>query len=126
MKRGFTLIELMVSVSILSLGIVLIYQSFFTILNYFNYYLHYLDVYPWLNEKIWQIKEDLNRNGNFDFIEKGGFLEINKRIYRWNLDFSPIDKNLYAIYLTLFWQEGKREIRLFRKTYVFYRENNPA
>ena len=122
MKQGFTLIELMVAVAILSLGIVIIYQSFFSILNYFNYYIDYLDVAYWPDEEIWQIKEEWDKNGDFTYMEGEKTLVKGKKAYRCNLAFSPVESDLYKIHLILSWREGKRNIHLSRTTYVVNQE----
>ena len=121
MKQGFTLIELMVAVAILSLGIVIIYQSFFSMLNYFNYYIDYLDVAYWPDEEIWQIKEEWDKNGDFTYME-GEKTLVKGKAYRCNLAFSPVESDLYKIHLILSWREGKRNIHLSRTTYVVNQE----
>ena len=124
--RGFTLIEVMVTTCILSLGIVLIYESFFISLDSLNYYSNYLNVASWMDEKIWQAQNNLSRFGLLIPIEtQGEFLNGNKN-FRWNLSYNLIEdtQNLYQIDLILSWQEGKRKVKLLRTAYAMYVEEH--
>ena len=49
---GFTLVEVLVTTAVLSLGIVLIYRAFFTLLDSFGYYSNYLRVIAFADEKL--------------------------------------------------------------------------
>jgi prepilin-type N-terminal cleavage/methylation domain-containing protein len=121
-NRGFSLIEVMVAVSVLALGSVLIYQSFFMTLNAFNYCRDYLAVTPWIDEKIWQVQDSLMRLGDAVQLDpEGGFAYRNKD-FKWNLSYRLIDssQHLYKIDLALYWQEGQRKAQLIRSTYEIY------
>ena len=118
--RGFTLIEVMVTTAILALGIVLIYESFFISLDSFELCSNYLNIAPWMDEKIWQAQDILNRSGNLDEVETQGEFQNKGKNFTWNLSSNLIDKDqgLYEIDLGVFWKEGKRQIRLSRNTYA--------
>jgi len=121
---GFTLVEVMVSVAILSLGIILIYESFFTSLAAYQQYSHYLEVLPWMNEKIWQAEEAIIRFGEINFIEnKGEFIQGGK-IFTWSLFQDLVDEKegLYRIDFLISWPEAKREIKLFRYIYAVHKK----
>ena len=121
-KRGFTLMEVMTATCVLSLGTVLIYESFFITLDSFNYYSNYLNVASWMDEKIWQAQDNLSRLGSSSQIDtRGEFINQNKN-FRWNLSYNLISQNLYQIDLTLSWQEGPRKVKLLRSTYAMYEE----
>ena len=114
--------EVMVATCILSLGTVLIHESFFIILDSFNYYFNYLNVASRMDEKIWQAQDNLSRLGSSSQIETTGeFVNRNKN-FRWNLSYNLISQNLYQIDLTLSWQEGRRFVKLLRSTYAMYEE----
>ena len=65
-KKGFTLIEVMVTTAVLSLSMVLIYQAFFISLDSFNYCADYLDVVSWADEKLWQAQDSVTHNGTLN------------------------------------------------------------
>ena len=124
-KRGFTLIEVMVAVTVLVVGIVFIYESFFFSMDLFGYYSDYLRVASWADEKVWNIQDDIRRYGFLAQIEKRGKVVKNNKNFYWNaacslIDESP-DMDLYKIELKLSWQIGTRKLRLKRTTYATYK-----
>ncbi len=129
-KKGFTLVEVMVAVSILALGTALIYEAFFTSLDLFNYYEDYLNIAPWANEKIWQVQNSLGRFVSPGPIETGGSLFRRNRKFSWDLSYALLDElneecKLYRIDLAVNWRVGKRSFSLSRDAYVLY-ENRTA
>jgi len=50
-KRGFTLVEVVMTGAILSFGIVSIYEAFFISLDTYGYYTSYLNTQDWISEK---------------------------------------------------------------------------
>lgn len=114
--------EVMVATCVLSLGAVLIYESFFIALDSFNYYSNYLNVASLMDEKLWQAQDNLSRLGSSGQIEPSGeFINQNKN-FKWNLSYNLISQNLYQIDLTFSWQEGRRFVKLLRNTYAMYEE----
>ena len=60
-RSGFTLIEVMVAVAVLSFGLVMVYQAFFVVLDSFNYSADYLEIAGWMDEKIWQAQRSAGK-----------------------------------------------------------------
>lgn len=121
--HGFTLIEVIVTVAILSLGVVLIFEAFFISLDSFNYYSNYLNVASWADEQIWETQKNLNYFGSEEpYAEQGGSINRNNRDFRWDLAYSLIssEPDLYEINLELNWQEGRRAAKLSRTAYAIY------
>ena len=114
--------EVMIATCVLSLGTVLIYESFFISLDSFNYYSNYLNVAPWMDEKIWQAQDNLSRLGSSSQIDTTGEFRNRNKNFRWNLSYNLISQNLYQIDFTLSWQEGSRKVNLLRSTYAMYEE----
>ena len=115
----------MVTIAVLSLSIVLIYQSFFTSLDSLNYCATYLDIGNWANEKIWQTQDDLKRLGLLASIETAGSFSNRNRDFSWNLSYGLIDveSHLYRIILVVLQENGElRRIALLRTAYVAYEE----
>lgn len=123
-RKGFTLIEVMVATAILSFGIVLIYQAFFTLLDSFGYYQHYLKISPFTNEKMWQAQDALRRLGAQAQVETNGNFTKGNRNCFWNLSYGLLDEAnnyfLYKIDLVVAWEEGNRNVRLVRSAYATY------
>jgi prepilin-type N-terminal cleavage/methylation domain-containing protein len=123
-NSAFTLVEVMVTVTVLALGTVLIYESFFKSLDAFNYYSRYLTVASIMNEKMWEADDSITRFGNLSAAEDSGSFISNNKSFRWNLSDSLIEQEsgLFRIDMALHWQEGKRGIWLSRATYAIYNE----
>lgn len=118
---GFTLIEVLVTTAVLSLGIVLIYRGFFTLLDSFGYYSNYLRVAAFADEKLWQAQDALSCFGPGTGIGSAGRLNIQNKDFNWSLSVNPVEaESLYRIDLAVHWQEGPRTKELTRNGYVLY------
>ena len=123
-KRAFTLIEVMVAVAVLSFGLVMVYQAFFIVLDTFNYGADYLEVSPWMDEKIWQAQDSIMRKGLLEDNSADGELTLRNKKFTWALENSPIagTNNLTALKLEVSWKEGKRVAQVSRSCYAKYYE----
>jgi hypothetical protein len=110
----------MVTVSILSFGILAIYESLFISLDTFNYYSNYLNAQGWLNEKIWDIQSKLISEQSLETTEERGMFTINNKKINWSVSIKPVDEQygLYKLDLSLFWHEGSRERFVYRAAYA--------
>jgi prepilin-type N-terminal cleavage/methylation domain-containing protein len=122
--RGFTFIELMVAVSILSLGLVSIYEAFFMSLDAVNYCEDYLNNLSLVDEKICLAQDLLYRQGPEAKIDTSGDFTRNHRNFRWALSYFPVGgiKNLYQVTSSIRWTNGKRKALLVRSAYAIYNE----
>lgn len=121
-NRGFTLIEIMISTVVLSLGAVLIYGAFFTSLDSFNRYTDYLSLIPWMDQQLWQAQDNLTKSGALARIPTTGEFQKSGKAFRWGLSYGLIDDGLYKIDLDLHWQQGQREAGLSRSAYAEYKK----
>ncbi len=127
--KGFTLFEVMIAALVLLLGVVLIHETFFSSLDLHNYYVNYLNLSSWADEKIWQAQDDLEHLGpGADILRIGKFRDRN-RTFNWNLSFNLIDDeadmySMYEINLEITWQEGKRQVKVSRSAYAIYDATN--
>ena len=120
-NSGFTLLEIMISVVILSLGIVFIFEALLVSFDLVNYCSNSLKITLWMDEKIWQTQDQLSRFGDSASIEISGVLTNGNRDARWHLSHELIDeKELHKIDLVLFWREGQREIKRMRSAYAIF------
>jgi prepilin-type N-terminal cleavage/methylation domain-containing protein len=123
-KRAFTLIEVMVAVAVLSFGLVMVYQAFFVVLDTFNYGADYLEVSPWMDEKIWLAQDSIMRKGVLEDNSTNGELNLRNKKFTWELRNSVVDgtNNLIALTLDVYWKEGKRPVQASRSGYAKYYE----
>ncbi|MFA6216155.1 MAG: prepilin-type N-terminal cleavage/methylation domain-containing protein [Candidatus Omnitrophota bacterium] len=121
-KRGFTLIEILVTTTILSLGIVFIYEAFFASLRAYNYYENYVNVAPWMDEKLWEAQDAFIQTGMFGTTAQEGELTAGGRTYTWNSSGQLVDgsSDLYAIELVLTRHESKKDFQIKRAAYALH------
>lgn len=130
LKKGFTLIEVMVATAILSMGVLMVYESLMISLDAHGYCFHYLNVAPLMDEKIWDVQDKLSRFGEPYSGDTSGTWSVKGKDIAWGLKYSSIQKNiqaeyrehLYQIMLDLSWQEGRRSANLSRAAYAIYKE----
>ena len=135
-NKAFTLVEIMVSISILSLGLVLILQWFAYSLNILKISQDYLAATLVLEDKIAdteiKFKEDKDRlweGGNETFESQGMQFELSTQLipveYKKELNSGEeVDfKNLYNLKTNLSWLEGKRKGNIPLDTYLVKYEN---
>ncbi|MFH0918329.1 MAG: prepilin-type N-terminal cleavage/methylation domain-containing protein [Candidatus Omnitrophota bacterium] len=123
-SRGFSLLEVMITATVLALGSSLIYQSFFIAVDSFNYYSTLLKITPWMDEKIWQAQNELRHLGPAASIPAGGELLVNNKSINWSLAQRSLDQTdtLYQIDLVAFWPQGPRQAKLSRSAYALHAE----
>ena len=119
-KKGFTLIELMMTTAILSFGIVAIYEALFVSIDTYGYYTRYLDTQTWVNERIWEIQSELMAARTLTEGQTSGQVLRGNKHFDWTMAVKQIDtdQQLYQVDLTLSWQEGDRKIRTVRTAYL--------
>lgn len=121
-KAGFTLIEVMATTAVLSLGIVAVYEAFFIAADSYNYCANYLDISTWMEEKLWQVSHSLSDSGGLAGIATEGVLKNRGKDFHWEVSqemiYQPPD--LYHISLKVDWQEGKRKVNLRRDAYALH------
>jgi prepilin-type N-terminal cleavage/methylation domain-containing protein len=122
---GFTLIEVMVAVAVLSFGLVMVYQAFFIVLDSFNYSADYLEIVSWMDEKIWQVQDSIMRTGALETnSSQGEFISRNKK-FDWILFSSVLNGNgnISAVNLEVNWKESRRKVKATRSCYAKYEQN---
>ncbi len=123
-KYGFSFAEVMVTVAILSFGIVLIYKTFFISLDYMNHLTSRLYASNLLNNKIVSLQQQFADSKQIPF---GFGQEVESvKLERKSLDFSFITnfknveglENIYQLDVTLSWLENNRPKQLSRSAYI--------
>lgn len=124
-SQGFTLVEVMVTAAVLAAGAVLIYETYFTLLDTFDYCYNYLNIAPWMDEKIWQAQDSLRILGPEAVIAAEGNESIDSKTCDWSLSYGPVGGNaarvLYTVNLSVFLERGAKRLKLSRDAYALYK-----
>lgn len=118
-NKGFTLLEVMVATAVLSLGIVLIFQSYFSLLRSYDYCSRYIGSCTFAREKLWQAADSVRWTGVLPAETSGEFFHGGKR-FAWNLVQDNVGDNLYKVAVRIQWTSGKQEREVERLEYVAY------
>lgn len=117
--RGFSLIEVMVTLCLLSLGIVMIHQSLLSSLNTITFLSNRLNAGFELGNRLWEIEESLKSAKDIAQLPKSVRSLSNGLDFDCTFDAKELDasKKLYQIQATLSWLEQGRNKRLVRSAY---------
>ena len=110
-SKGFTLIEIMISVAILSFSAILILQGFTHSLNILRISQNNLQATLFAEEKMAQIQIDA-KNSKYGFLTGlNGESQIDNIEFRWQVSITPDEeyKDLNKLLTTVSWKEGKRK-----------------
>jgi type II secretion system protein I len=118
LRSGFTLIEVMVTVSVLSFGLVMLFHSFFISMDSVQYASDRLNAQIWLEEKLWEESDMLKRTKMAAQTEESGLFKLQGRDFSWKKSVQLLDAGLYALTVELSWKEAGRERMLSYATYL--------
>ncbi|MFH1360028.1 MAG: prepilin-type N-terminal cleavage/methylation domain-containing protein [Candidatus Omnitrophota bacterium] len=121
---GVTFVEVMVTMAILSFGLVLLYKAFFVSLDAMNHLTHRLYALALIDNRIAFMQKVFEEKGDIP-------LQMQQPVDRVLFDQRPVDfrtqtdvrsvenlNNVYQLDIALFWQERGRDIRISRTTYI--------
>jgi prepilin-type N-terminal cleavage/methylation domain-containing protein len=119
-NKGLTLIELMVAVAVLCLGSTLIQEGLLRSLSLLGRHSHTLNAEIWMDERLWQAKQDAFYSESLDRSDKLGEFTADGRSYNWSLAVMPLSGGggLYSFKLSVFWTEDGRTVDLVKESYA--------
>lgn len=116
-SRGFSLIEILITVSLLALATVFITQANLMSGAVYGRYANRLEVQNWAAQKIWDIKESILTEEFPDVSPTQGAVEGKTRSYQWKATIDQQQEKLTELFLVrleVLWREGGQENRLDR------------
>jgi prepilin-type N-terminal cleavage/methylation domain-containing protein len=130
-KKGFSFIEMMTTVAVLSVGIVAIYQSFFKSLEYINHMTYRLHALNILSNKIEMIQKEFEVTGEIHLAapRQASVIVHGRRVeFQEKVDLVSLSKmqNIYQIHVVLSWRESGRNISLSRSCYIYHDNSKPS
>ena len=117
-KKAFTLVEVMITVAVLSFGAVMLYQAFFTSFDAVQYASNRIKAQLWADSVIEEEKILEETTPMILSKTEAGSVILNNRKFLWQKSIQPIDLNLYAMTIELSWKEGARTRFLSRAAYL--------
>jgi len=124
-QKGFTLIELMVTIAILSVGIIGIYRAFFISLDYLTHITNRIYANVFLDNKICEIQREFISKKTIPFTTrswKNDRAVINHKVkdYSYKVNLTNVDnlEEIFKMNLSAVWDEKNRDISLSKEVYV--------
>ena len=123
-RKGFSLIELMITVVVLAFGIVMIYEGYLISLRGFDYSKNFLNAQMWIDEKMWDVKDKVSQGNLLTLSDVAGVFSSHNRRFTWRLSHRILAQTnttkLFEVGLRVFWKEGANTADTRRATYLFY------
>lgn len=127
-KKGFSFIEMMTTIAVLSLGIVAVYQSFFKSLGYVNHMTYRLCALNIISSEIELIQKRFEVTGEIVLTD---VRPKTVQVHGHPIEFTPyVDlasvnnkENIYQLNIALSWNESGRQIVMSRSCYIYH--DNP-
>ena len=119
-RQGFTFVEIMITLIILSGGIVMIYKSFFLCVDYLSYMTCRLYASQMIESKIAEISRSYreSQDATFDRGATTETVEVNRKWidFNYGIEMTPVDEldYMYRLKVTLAWYDGRRLMKLSR------------
>jgi hypothetical protein len=119
--RGITFIEVMLTVVILSVGLVAIYRSFFSAVNYLDHLSTRLYALNLMESRMATIEKDFRSLKDFDIgpLQEEALINNHPVLFRYTVDFKPVGTllSVFELDVVLSWDERGREVSVARTAY---------
>ncbi len=113
-KKSISLIELMLTVTVLSIGIILVLRSFFSVANALNYAQNKIIALQFLDAKMGHFQETVLEEEKFPEEGFQGDARLNEKDFHWKAELFSIFsgeeelEDIKEIRLTISWKEANR------------------
>ena len=120
-RRGITFIEVMLTVIILSTGLVALYRSFFSAVDYLDHLSTRLYALNLMESRIATIEKDFRSLKDFDIgeLQEEALINNHPVTFRYAVDFKPVGTllSVFELDIVLSWQERGRAVSISRTAY---------
>lgn len=124
LARAFTLIELMISVAILSVGIVFILRSFLSNVSALDSGSNYIRALQFLDQKLVEVEHEIKREKGIELGTQQGEVMIGARPALWTFQVLSLEneekeeiKDICKVKITLTWREAGKSRQIGLATY---------
>jgi prepilin-type N-terminal cleavage/methylation domain-containing protein len=119
-NKGFTLIEIMISIAILSLGLILILQGLTQCLNILRISRNNLETSLLIEDKMAEMEIAVNQDTDNFSRDISGDSQSGNIEFKWQIRLNPDTEyeNLYEVLATVNWAEGRRRGSSILNTYL--------
>ena len=119
--RGMTLIEILVSVTLLSVGLILLYQPLLASLDALAYVDDRIQANYLISGKLWELEEKASKLGRLPaFASQGTWLGKDKTFnFKMAAEPMSLDRQLQQIKVGVSWRGAGRNKKMVRSAYVF-------
>jgi hypothetical protein len=119
--KGITFIEVMLTVVILSVGLVALYRSFFSAVNYLDHLSTRLYALNLMESRIATIEKDFRSLKDFDIgpLQEEAVINNHPVVFQYAVDFKPVGTllSVFELDIVLSWQERGRAVSVSRTAY---------
>jgi hypothetical protein len=119
--RGITFIEVMITVIILSTGLVALYRSFFSAVNYLDHLSTRFYALNLMESRIATIEKDFRSLKDFDIgpLQEEALINNHPVAFQYTVDFKPVGTllSVFELDIVLSWQERGRVVSISRTAY---------
>ncbi len=111
-RKSFSLIELMVTVAVLSVGLTAVLRSFFSVAGALNHAQNEIAVVQFLDTRMADLQETILNGEEFPEENLAGDVVLNGKDFHWKLNFFPLSlndenmENMREVKLTVSWKEA--------------------
>jgi len=101
---------------VFALGALFVYGALMMHVTIFDYYASYAPVASWANEKLWEDKDMVMREGGIESSRRSGEVTIGERKYKWESAQAPMEasESLFRVSLVVSWKAGGRSFAVKR------------
>lgn len=123
-RKGLSFIELMMTIVVISSGLVFVYKAFFISLTSLNHLTHRLHAMNLMANHIVSMQQDFEITKNFSALSarKTKSIPLANKTVSFQLDTVAQDiglpEHIYQIEMAVSWREGSRNFRLARFAYI--------